>query len=90
MLHAAVPVPQAPSVLGDDGSGEHRYALVAVGPQGQRTAASPAAKARGLATLQWDSVSGADAYIVLRDGQAIAGPLRIEGAQKQWTDKRAK
>ena len=30
--------------------------------------------------------SGADAYIVLRDGKEIAGPLRLEGSQKNWKD----
>jgi hypothetical protein len=74
-------------IVKDDGSGAHDYALVAVGPQGRRTAASPPANARGLATLRWDSVPGADAYVILRDGQPIAGPLRIEGAQKEWSDK---
>jgi hypothetical protein len=43
--------------------------------------------ARGLAVLAWDSVAGADAYIVLRDGREVAGPLRIEGSEKQWTDR---
>jgi hypothetical protein len=82
-----VPTPEAPMIVKDDGSGAHDYALVAVGPQGRRTAASPPANARGLATLRWDSVPGADAYVILRDGQPIAGPLRIEGAQKEWSDK---
>ena len=44
-------------------------------------------KAGGLARLRWDSVEGADAYVVLRDSREIAGPLRIEGSQKEWTDK---
>ena len=39
-----------------------------------------------LATLNWDSVTGADAYIILRDGQKTAGPLRVEGSNKSWTD----
>jgi hypothetical protein len=84
---AAIPTPAAPTVLKDDGSGEHQYAVVAVGVQGRRTAASSATKARGRATLRWDSVSGADAYIIVRDGSEITGPLRIEGSQKQWTDE---
>jgi hypothetical protein len=84
---AEVAVPRPPAVLKDDGSGGRRYALIAVGPQGRRTAASGAAHAGGLATLRWDSVAGADAYIVVRDGKEVAGPLRIEGAQKEWTDK---
>ena len=80
-------LPRPPTVLKDDGSGEHHYAIIAVGVQGRRTAASAAAKAGGLATLRWDSVTGADAYIVVRDGKEITGPLRIEGSQKEWTDK---
>ena len=40
-----------------------------------------------VARLRWDSVPGADAYIVLRDGREVAGPLRIEGSQKEWTDR---
>jgi len=83
----ALSVPAAPTVLADDGSGKHEYALIAVGPQGRRTAASPATKAAGLAKLRWDSVPGGDAYIVVRDGKEIAGPLRIEGSQKEWVDK---
>jgi hypothetical protein len=84
---SAVPIPEAPRVLADDASGEHRYALVAVGPQGSRSAASPAAKAAGRAKLRWDSVAGADAYIVVRDGKEITAPLRIEGSNKEWTDE---
>jgi len=87
LRESAMAVPAAPNVLADDGSGEHTYALIAVGPQGKRTAASPATKAKGLAKLRWDSVAGGDAYIVLRDGKEIAGPLRIEGSQKEWEDK---
>jgi hypothetical protein len=90
MRKAEVAVPAAPTVVKDDGSGARRYALIAVGPQGKRTAASAAAKARGLATLRWDSVKGADAYIVVRDGKEVTGPLRIEGSRKEWTDKAAK
>ncbi len=78
--------PEAPTVVTADGSGEHQYAIIAVGVQGRRTPASRSTKAGGRATLQWDSVAGADAYVVLRDGQEVAGPLRIEGAQKKWTD----
>jgi hypothetical protein len=80
------PTPAAPQVVKDDGSGPRQYALVAVSPQGERTAPSPVAKAKGLATLRWDGIAGADAYVILRDGREIAGPLRIEGAAKQWTD----
>jgi hypothetical protein len=87
---AAVPVPAPPIVVNHDGSGAHQYALIAVGPQGRRTAASSTTKAGGLATLRWDSVIGADAYVVVRDGKEVAGPLRIEGSQKEWTDKKAR
>jgi hypothetical protein len=87
MRQAAIPTPAAPVVLSDDGSGEHQYAIVAVGVQGRRTAASTAANAKGRAALRWDSVNGADAYVVLRDGKEITGPIRIEGAQKKWTDR---
>lgn len=87
MQQASIPVPTAPTVLKDDGSGEHTYAIVAVGPQGDRTAPSKPVKAAGLARLRWDSVPGGDAYVVLRDGKEVAGPLRIEGSQKEWTDK---
>jgi hypothetical protein len=83
---AEVAVPRPPTVVKDDGSGKRRYAIIAVGPQGRRTPPSAAASAGGLATLRWDSVNGADAYIVIRDGKEVAGPLRIEGARKVWTD----
>jgi hypothetical protein len=87
MRQAAIETPDAPTVVSDDGSGEHQYAIIAVGVQGRRSAISSAIKARGLARLRWDSVAGADAYVVSRDGKEISGPLRIEGSQKQWTDK---
>lgn len=84
----AIAVPSAPTVLSDDGSGAHQYAILAIGAENdQRTGASPAVKAGGFARLRWDSVPGADAYIVLRDGKEITGPLRIEGSQKEWTDR---
>lgn len=86
LRHSGIPKPEAPQIVKDDGSGQCRYAIVAVGVQGRRSEASPAIQANGIATLQWDSVPGADAYIVLRDGKEIAGPLRIEGSQKQWSD----
>ncbi len=82
-----VPAPAAPKVVNDDGSGEHRYALVAVGPQGRRSAVSPLAVSKGLATLRWDSVAGADSYLILRDNEERFGPIRIEGSHKEWTDK---
>jgi hypothetical protein len=81
-----VPVPSAPTIVEDDGSGPHEYAIVAIGAQGDRTAPSPAVSADGLARLAWDSVPGADAYFVLRDGQEVTGPLRIEGARKEWKE----
>src|SRR3954451_10764951 len=34
-LQAAIPKPAAPTVVKDDGSGEHEYAIIAVGPQGR-------------------------------------------------------
>ena len=79
--------PAAPTVHGDDGSGEHAYAIIAVSSQGRRSAASPTTKAAGRAKLGWDSVPGADAYVILRDGQDVAGPLRMEGSQKEWVDR---
>jgi hypothetical protein len=81
-----VPTPAAPTVVKDDGSGQHAYAVVAVGPQGGRTPASKPVTAAGLATLRWDSVPGGDAYVILRDGRDVTGVFRLEGAQKQWTD----
>ncbi|MFO0840831.1 MAG: hypothetical protein U0797_00330 [Gemmataceae bacterium] len=87
---AEVAVPRTPVVVKDDGSGERRYALIAVGPQGRRSAASAEVKAGGRATLRWGSVKGADAYVVVRDGKEVAGPLRIEGSRKVWTDRAMK
>ena len=84
-----IATPAAPTVVNDDGSGEHQYAIIAVGPQGHRTAISAPVEAKGRATLQWDSLPGADSYLVVRDGKEIAGPLRIEGSRKKWTDKTA-
>ena len=84
---STIPIPAAPTVVTDDGSGAHQYAIIAVGVQGRRTGTSHSTKAGGLARLRWDSVEGADAYVVLRDSREIAGPLRIEGSQKEWTDK---
>ncbi|MGD9645752.1 MAG: hypothetical protein AB7U73_08570 [Pirellulales bacterium] len=86
-LHEApVAMPTAPAIVKHDGSGEYEYAIVAVGVGGQRVGPSASIKAGGLATLRWDSAVGADSYIIVRDGREIAGPLRIEGAQKEWTD----
>jgi hypothetical protein len=61
-------------------------AIVAVGPQGRRSRASPATPSNGLATLEWDSVAGADSYGIVRDGKELGGPVRIEGSRKVWTD----
>lgn len=77
--------PAAPIVVADAGNGRVAYALVAIGAEGQRSAVSPVATAGDRATLAWDSVPGADAYIVLADGREITPPLRIEGVRKQWT-----
>jgi hypothetical protein len=87
MQTAEILAPAAPRLVKDDGTGAHQYAVIALGPQGKRTAASPAIKTKGRATLRWDSVNGADAYIIVRDGKEFDGPLRIEGAEKVWTDK---
>lgn len=86
MTQAPASVPDAPVVLRDDGSGAHEYALIAVGAQGRRSGNSSPVKVKGLAALRWDSVTGADAYIVVRDGVEITPPIRMEGAQKEWTD----
>jgi hypothetical protein len=87
MQQAQTRIPDAPTVLSDDGTGEHQYALIAVGPQGHRTEPSRVTIAKGLAKLRWDSAPGADAYVVVRDGREIAGPFRKEGSQKEWTDR---
>ncbi len=86
MTEHSLPTPDRPRVLRDDRSGRHTYAIIAVGPQGQRSLPSDAVETAGLAELAWDSVIGADAYIVLRDDRIITRPLRIEGSAKHWTD----
>ncbi len=83
---ADVAAPAAPTVVGDDATGAHDYALVAVGPQGQRSPASAATRTRGLATLEWDSVAGADSYAIVRDGVELPGLVRAEGSRKRWSD----
>lgn len=83
---APVAAPAAPVVVSDDGGGERHYALVAVGPQGQRTEPSPSVRAGGRATLEWESVVGGDSFVVLRDGKEIGGVIRVEGARKIWKD----
>ncbi|MBL9167597.1 MAG: hypothetical protein JNN07_07630 [Verrucomicrobiales bacterium] len=87
VVATAMGVPNAPRVISDDGTGKHQYSVVAVGPQGIRSLASGITVAQGKARLRWDSVAGADAYIVLRDGQEITGLLRIEGSNKEWVDR---
>ncbi|HUQ70547.1 MAG TPA: hypothetical protein VM165_13535 [Planctomycetaceae bacterium] len=82
----AIPTPDPPTILKDDGTGAHQYAIVAVGVQGNRTATSRSTQAGGRAKLRWDSVPGADAYVVLRDGREITGPIRMEGSQQEWAD----
>src|SRR6185295_10827506 len=42
---APLDAPKAPRVVKDDASGKHTYAVIAVGPQGQRSEASPAVTA---------------------------------------------
>lgn len=85
MSSHAVATPAAPRLIRDDGSGNHVYALIAVGPQGERSGVSEPVAANGLATLEWDSVAGADAYIVVRNGKEIE-QLWIEGSNKTWSD----
>lgn len=83
--HALQP-PATPVVVRDDGSGMRHYSLMAVGPQGARSTASPTVRAGGFATLRWDSVPGADSYVVLRDGAEASAPFRVEGSVKEWQD----
>ncbi len=77
--------PTAPRVLSDDGSGAHEYGLIAVDAEGRRTLRSPTVKSKGLAKLAWDSVAGADQYVVVRDGKELS-PVRVEGSEKIWQD----
>lgn len=83
---SALETPATPKVLKDDGTGGHEYAVIAVGAQGRRSTVSRATRAGGIARLRWDSVPGADAYVVVRDGREITGSIRIEGSQKEWSD----
>jgi hypothetical protein len=85
LSESPIGAPAAPKVEKDDGSGKHRYALIAVGPQGRRSQPSAEVEASGRATLVWNSPAGVDAHIVLRDGEAI-GPLRMEGGENRGTD----
>ncbi len=86
-IEVALSRPDPPVVLSHDGSGARVYSLIAIGAQGHRSAPSPTTRAAGRARLRWDSVAGADAYLVVRDGREITGPIRIEGSQKEWQDK---
>jgi hypothetical protein len=85
MTERLIKPPAAPRVAKDDGSGTHKYALIAVGPQGQRSEPSPTVESNGLATFTWNSPEGVEAHNVVRDGRPI-GPLRMEGGEKRWTD----
>jgi hypothetical protein len=85
--HALAP-PSGPAITQDDGSGKHSYALLAIDATGRRTKLSPAVQANGLAKLTWDNQPGADAFIVVRDGEEITGPLHLEGQKKVWEDRR--
>lgn len=80
-----VQTPPAPRIMDDDGSGDHTYALIAVDAEGRRTQKSPSVKAKGLAKLAWNSVAGADQYVVVRDGKELP-PVRVEGSEKIWQD----
>jgi hypothetical protein len=88
LTQTGLATPSAPDVESDDGSGAHTYSIIAISPQGDRTEASATVNAKGLAKLRWDSVTGADTYIVLRDGVEVTAPLRIEGSNKYWTDEK--
>ena len=77
--------PGAPRVVSDDGTGAHEYALIAVDAEGRRTAQSSVIIANGIAKLAWDSVAGAEEYVVVRDGQELAA-VRVEGSEKVWQD----
>lgn len=81
-----VPIPEAPTIMSSDSSGAHEYAVIAIAPNGQLSQPSRAVKTTGRARLRWDNLAGADSFYILCDGKKI-GPLRIEGAQKEWTDK---
>jgi hypothetical protein len=35
----------------------------------------------------WDSVAGADPYVVGSDGKEITKPIRLESSQKEWIDR---
>lgn len=79
--------PPQPVVIAAEGSAPHEYAIVALSAEGIRSRPSAAIRTKGRATLRWDGVSGADAYVILRDGKEVTAPLRIEGQVKKWTDR---
>lgn len=79
--------PKAPQVVHDDGTGSHEYAIAAIDPEGKQSELSPVVRASGRATLRWDSVPGADAYLIVRDGQPVGAAVRIEGSVKEWKDQ---
>lgn len=81
-----LPTPEAPTIVSNDNSGPIEYSLIAVAPNGQASKPSPTVKSPGRASLKWDNLPGADYFYILRNNQKI-GPLRIEGQQKEWTDK---
>lgn len=87
VVETVMGVPNAPRVISDDGTGKRQYSVVAVGAQGIRSLASATTVAQGKARLLWDSVPGADAYIILSDGREVTSLLRIEGSNKEWVDR---
>lgn len=87
LRQAPLATPEAPVILEQDGSGPRTYAIVGISAQGHRSAPSPPTRAHGRARLSWDSVPGADAYLILRDGREATPLLRREGARKEWADQ---
>lgn len=82
----AIDKPTTPKVIRSEGQEPHSYAIVAIDSQGRQSEPSDLVNTNGRATLQWDSIHGADAYAVMRDGQVLSKLLRIEGSNKQWRD----
>jgi hypothetical protein len=76
-----------PRLVRDDGSGRRAYTIIPIGPQGVRGEASPSVRTAGYATIEWDSVAGADSYLILRDNVPVGEPVRLEGSVKRWTDR---
>lgn len=83
-----VVTPTSLVIQSDDGTGPQEYSIIAVAPDNSQSAPTESVRARGLASLMWDSAPGADAYIILRNGRPITGAIRIEGSTKHWTDSR--